>query len=98
MGPSEDKRESDSLTPEQLDDLRHMLGVGKHIRKRDWGFRNYFNSTPDSPDDKRMALLHDMGYVVPGARGSSNYWHCTALACMAVGLTEAQTKRALYGD
>ena len=25
-----------------IENLRHMLGIGSHIKKRQWGYRNHF--------------------------------------------------------
>ena len=89
-----------SATPSeaQLDLLRHMVGAVSNVKKRDWGFRNHFNSTPGSDDDKALAELAELMLVVPGAQGASNYWHCTVEGCKAAGLNDRQTRRAINGD
>lgn len=85
-----------TLTEEQIDTLRHMVGAQKHIKKRNWGFRNHFCSTPGSDDDKMLAELAELALVIPGARGANNYWHCTREGCEVAGLNYAQQQRALY--
>lgn len=85
-----------ALTKEQIEKLQHMVGAVSNIKKKDWGFRNYFNSTPGSDDNKAMQELHGLGMVVPGARGASNNWHCTVPGCEAAGLSEAQIQRAIH--
>ena len=35
---------SSEIRAEDRDNLHHMLGVGAHIPKRRWGFRNYQNT------------------------------------------------------
>ena len=86
-----------ATTETQRELLRHMVGVVSNVKKRDWGYRNHFNSTPGSDDDKAMQALADLGLVVPGARGASNYWHCTVPGCEAAGLNKRQIQRAIHG-
>lgn len=75
--------------------LRHMLGIRQGTHKRDYGYRNYFNSTEAGKDFESMQRLVAMGLVRPGHR---TYWHATEAGCKAVGLNEKQTRRALNGD
>lgn len=86
------------LTVSQIDTLRHMVGRSKNRRKIHWGFRNYFAATPGSADDKALDAMHELGLVIPGARGALNYWHCTEEGCRAAGLNDMQTTRAIHGD
>lgn len=83
---------SDQLT-EDFDNLRHMLGAtGK---PRDFGFRNYYNTSDGGPDVESMKRLQAMGLIVPGR---PNYWHATEKACRVLGFNEKQIKRALYDE
>ncbi len=50
--------DSPKLTDDQLEILRHMLGAKSHIRKKDWGYRNYFNAEKGHSDEKTLLELH----------------------------------------
>lgn len=78
-----------------MDCLRHMLGIRQSTPKKDWGFRNYFNSSPQGYDFDSMKRLEANGLVRPGRR---DYWHATEAGCRAVGLNEKQIKRALNDE
>lgn len=78
-----------------LDNLRHMLGIKQSRGRRDWGFRNYFNSTESGPDYESMKRLETMGFVVQGRRC---YWHATEAGCKAVGMNDKEIKRALHDE
>lgn len=75
--------------------LRHMLGIRESTPKKDYGFRNYFNSSEVGPDYEAMLRLESQGLVT---RGRRFYWHATEAGCKAVGLNDKQTKRAIHGD
>lgn len=74
-----------------MNNLRHMLGVGSHIAKKDWGYRNYFNAQPGHFDEPSLLRLEASGLV---RRGQRDYWHATEAGCKAIGLTDKQTKKA----
>ena len=78
-----------------LDNLRHMLGIRQSTPRKDFGFRNYFNSTESGPDYESMLRLERQGLVI---RGRRCYWHATRAGCLAVGLNEKQIKRALNDE
>lgn len=78
-----------------MDNLRHMVGIRSGTHKRDYGYRNYFNSTETGPDHESMVRLESQGLVI---RGRPCYWHATEAGCKAVGLNDKQTKRALNDD
>lgn len=77
---------------EDMDNLRHMLGVGDHVRKKDWCYRNYYNA---NDGDASMERLHVAGLV---EQYRPNYWRATEAGCRAIGLTPKQIQRALHGD
>ena len=85
----------EALTIQQVEILRHMLGAQTHIKKRKWGFRNYFNAENGHDDEPILIQLLKMDLVV---RGRPGYWHCTVAGCVAAGLTPAQIRRAIHGD
>lgn len=73
---------------EDMDNLRHMLGVGSNIRKRDWGYRNYYNASEQ--DAVSMRRLEAAGLVVNTHR---DYWSATEAGCKAIGLDQKTIKR-----
>jgi len=68
-----------SLTNEQLDTLRHMLGVNDPVVARAVPWRDYAAVTPG---DAHFALLEQQGMVHLTARASSafpyDYYACTS--------------------
>lgn len=75
-----------------MDILRHMLGVGSHIPKRQWCYRNYFNAEAGHSDMPSLLRLEKHGLVVGGREG---YWHATEAGMKAIGLDAKQIKRAM---
>ena len=78
-----------------MDNLRHMLGMASNIKPRDYGFRNYYNTSDGGPDNDSMRRLESMGLV---RAGRPNYFHATEAGCKAVGMNAKQIKRALYDN
>jgi hypothetical protein len=70
-------------TVEEMEILRHMLGVGSHIRVKDWGSRNYFNAGEGHSDMPTLSRLVLKGLVIPGR---NEYWHATPAGYAAIGL------------
>lgn len=70
-------------TVEEMEILRHMLGVGSHIRKKDWGSRNYFNAGIGHSDMPTLHRLIDKGLVIGGL---PEYFHATDAGYAAIGL------------
>lgn len=87
---------TDELSKEDIDDLRHMLGM--NYKKRDWGFRNYYAAGIDSDAERSMDRLVCLGYVRKGRNnGTYTYYHVTEKGCIAVGLTPSKVAKALKG-
>ncbi len=78
-----------------MDNLRHMLGIRDGTHKRDYGYRNYYNTSDGGPDVESMKRLQALGLTLPGR---PNYWHATEAGCKAVGLNEKQIRRAINGN
>ena len=74
---------SDIVT--DMDNLRHMLGVGSHINKRDWCYRNYFNA--GGKDLESMQRLVAAGLA---ERYMPEYWRATESGMKAIGLDAKQ--------
>jgi len=86
-------REND-LTVTDMLNLKHMLGIGRHIPKNDWGYRNHF--LPGGDDIASMGRLEQAGYVRRGRQyEETNFFHATESGCEAAGLNDAQTRKAL---
>jgi hypothetical protein len=83
-----------TVTADDLDKLRHMVGVQGGAAKKDWGYRNYFAAGAGSvPAMERLVVA---GYCTRGGRqGDLQYYHATEAGCAAAGLDEAATKRAM---
>lgn len=73
--------------------LRHMLGMRMDKAKRDWGYRNYFNSCEGHSDMPSLLRLEAAG-LIKRSTSDVNYWHATEAGCKAIGLNAAQIKRA----
>ena len=70
-------------TVAEMEILRHMLGVGSHIRKTEWGYRNYFNAGEDHSDMATLRRLEAKGLA---AKFAPEYWHATEAGYAAIGL------------
>ena len=82
------------VTEVDLDKLRHMVGMGRHIRRGSWGYRNHYAASGDATP--AMLRLLAAGFVVQGGEyGESHFYHATAAGCAAIGMSKAATKRAL---
>lgn len=88
-----------AVNPQDLENLRHMLGADAHRRKGVWGFRNHF--APSQSDMPSMLRLQEAGLVRPGgpyadrAVKALTFFHATEAGCKAAGLSVARTKAAL---
>lgn len=82
-----------------LDLLRHMLGVGSHIPKNSWGYRNYFASAREGKDYEGLKRLEAHNLVRcydvnPDIFKETIGFSATLAGCHAIGLKPAQIKRA----
>jgi len=88
-------REND-VTFADISNLKHMLGIGRHIPKNDWGYRNHF--LPGGDDIASMERLLSAGYVWRGKPCAGTFfYHATESGCKTAGLSEARTREALSG-
>jgi hypothetical protein len=85
-----------TITAEDLDRLRHMLGADpRRYTQKQWGFRNYYACGGGEPEQS-MRRLEAAGFVQQGcAYKDSFYFHATEDGCKAAGMNAAQIKRAL---
>ncbi len=86
--------EDDStINDSDMENLRHMLGIGSHIKKRQWGYRNHF--APGGADIQSMERLEFSGLVRKGrAYEETHYYHATEAGCVAAGLKPYQVRKA----
>ncbi len=85
-----------SITPKDMSNLKHMLGVGSHINKRNWGFRNHF--LPGGTDIESMERLESEGFVCKGNLHNGSqvcFYHATLNGCLAAGLKPYQIRNAM---
>lgn len=84
----------DTISPDDLDNLRHMVGALSHIPKSQWGFRNHF--APSQADLPSMERLEIAGLAQKGRPyEETHYYHATEAGCVAAGLNKRQTEKAL---
>lgn len=79
-----------------LDILRHTLGADRHVKKRDWGYRNRYAASSTSDVIKHLRWLEKEGLMKQGeATSNLIFFHATYAGCRAAGLSKKQTARAL---
>ena len=77
-----------------MGNLRHMLGIGSHIKNRQWGYRNHF--APGGADIQSMERLESAGLVRKGRTyEETHYYHATEAGCVAAGLKPYQIRKAM---
>ncbi|MDA8153121.1 MAG: hypothetical protein M0003_10480 [Acidithiobacillus sp.] len=77
-----------------MNNLRHMLGIGSHTKKRQWGYRNRF--APGGADIQSMERLETAGLVYKGRPYADTYfYHATEAGCVAAGLKPYQIRKAM---
>lgn len=79
---------------DQMDTLRHMLGMASNVPMKDWGWRNYFNSGDEGDDLENLRAMEAQGLVELYRR---NYWRATELGMKVVGLPQKARKKLLAG-
>lgn len=89
-------RAEDGITDDDLEKLRHMLGVGPRHPRRAWGFRNHY--APGASDVPAMERLVAAGLAERGAPyREAHFYHATASGCQRAGLSKAATRRVMDG-
>jgi len=83
MTPDPTTEKEMTVTVDDLDKLRHMLGVSERTPR---GYRNYFTAGPMDVDS--MERLRAAGLVCKGEPygGSNPVYYATVLGARAVGL------------
>jgi hypothetical protein len=83
------------FTIEDMDNLRHMLGIDALLRKpSQWGFRNYYHCDIDDPSMERLLaaglVRSGRGTTTPSGRYMN--FHATYEGCRMAGLTEEKSR------
>ncbi len=92
------KLDTDAVTQEDLENLRHALGATKHISRKVWGFRRHFAASPGTPDHASMLRLVAAGFMIPGREDPESklaFFFATESGCKALLFDVAQTSRAM---
>lgn len=84
---------SNTVTDEDMESLRHMLGASVHIKKSRWGYRNYFAAGAGQVES--MERLVAAGYAFKGSKPFDlTYYHATEAGMDAIGMSKAAKRRA----
>lgn len=75
---------------QDLENLRHMLGVDSSKSRKRWCCRNYFNSNPGCDHYPSMQRLVAQWLAV---EHRPDYFSATLYGCMAIGLTAKETHK-----
>lgn len=86
------------MTKEQREYLVHMLGMGSHVKKRNRGYRNMYCASVGGKEEADLIAMAKAGFVRRGFtinEGTSVYYFATEAGMDAIGMSEAEKKRAL---
>lgn len=75
---------SPAITPADIDNLRHMLGVDYDKSRKRWGYRNYYVTSPTDPSMHRLVACGFARLVVQDSRDAT--FCATRDGCLAVGM------------
>ncbi len=78
--------------------LRHTLGVGKHIPKAHWGFRNHYLAEKGDKDMTRLESLNLVRRIPQCSFTDFEIFTATEDGCNAIELSKAAKRRALKGE
>lgn len=85
---------SAALTVEDMDRLRHMLGIDLERSVKRWGYRNYYYVV-SAADGVSMNRLAGCGWV---EHVKNSLWIATREGCLAAGLPAAVAEAILAAD
>lgn len=82
-----------SVTADDLDNLRHALGINERTKRSSYGYRNHFNTTADDPSFTRLvaAGFARLAGTINGGRDA--VFCATREGCRAVGMTAKEIDR-----
>lgn len=75
------------ITIDDLDNLRHMLGMDPRKSRKHWFYRNYFSAPCDHASMNRLELA---GWVFSVEYSGGRLFFATEPGMMAVGLTKRE--------
>ena len=82
-----------SITADDMDDIRHALGIDNRRPRKQWGFRNYYCG--HTPGMERLVAVGFMRLARAGSEltGGDPVYAATREGCRAVGMTDAEIDR-----
>ena len=86
------------LSDNLADYLRSMLGATKRHARHNWGYRNRFCVTVNTPSEADLKRLCELGLAERTMRfndGKSAMYSATVEGMRAIGFTEKDIQRAL---
>jgi len=87
-----------TLSPDDLDRLRRMLGITPELKRGQWGYRNWYLVGDAGLDYESMNRMESLGFVFRrNVVGRSTYFHATEDGCRLVGLRPRQIQNAMGG-
>lgn len=86
----------DSITHDDMNRLRHAVGVHHGVTVDQWGYRNFYCSPKEGPIKESMMRLHRCELAMLHRETQSySYFEITRAGCKRAGLNLEQTERAL---
>jgi len=82
------------ITDEQKCLLQHMLGADSRYKKKQWGFRNLFVTSPGCNNFQTLKLIECLGLVVSHIRFDKPVFLATKKGAIAIGFKPYQLKNA----
>lgn len=91
--------QSDDITSDDMNRLRHAVGMHHGVATEKWGYRNFYCSPKEGPERESMMRLHRAQLVMLHREMENyTYFEVTRAGCRRAGLTVEQTERALDHD
>lgn len=78
--------------------LRHMLGAGRDVARRNWGYRNRYCASVGTQPEADLTEMVKIGLVARGDLMNDDkqvMFYATVAGCCAIGLSDAAIKRAM---
>jgi hypothetical protein len=76
-----------SITIEDMDDLRHMLGIDPLKSRKHWAFRNYYCADPQHAGMARLLAIGWVTRLSNRSESPDSFYAATMDGCLAAGLT-----------
>lgn len=86
-----------TLTKQEEQVLRHMLGADSRYLKKQWGFRNHFCSGIGHSDQSCLENLEKRGLVVSNPmKKEQQFFFATEKGALAIGFKPYQLKKTEF--